>query len=69
MDAGQCDRGMIFKLFNIEFQISVPFAVMLAFLLVTDKTGMMSASVSAVALHELGHLIWMKRCRTAPKSV
>ena len=60
---------MIFKLFNIEFQISVPFAVMLAFLLVTDKTGMMSASVSAVALHELGHLIWMKRCRTAPKSV
>ena len=60
---------MIFKLFNIEFQISVPFAVMFAFLLVTDKTGLMSASLLAVVLHEIGHLIWMKKCRTAPKSV
>ena len=69
MDVRQCDRGMIFKLFNIEFQISVPFAVMFAFLLVTDKTGFMSASLLAVVLHEIGHLIWMKKCRTAPKSV
>lgn len=69
MDVRQCDRGMIFKLFNIEFQISVPFAVMFAFLLVTDKTGLMSASLLAVVLHEMGHLIWMKKCRTAPKSV
>lgn len=69
MDVGQCDRGMIFKLFNIEFQISVPFAVMFAFLLVTDKTGLMSASLLAVVLHEIGHLVWMKKCRTAPKSV
>lgn len=69
MDVRQCDRGMIFKLFNIEFQISVPFAVMFAFLLVTDKTGLMSASLLAVVLHEIGHLIWMKKCRTAPKSV
>ena len=69
MDVRQCDRGMIFKLFNIEFQISVPFAVMFAFLLVTDKTGLMSASLFAVVLHEMGHLIWMKKCRTAPKSV
>lgn len=60
---------MIFKLFNIEFQISVPFAVMFAFLLVTDKTGLMSASLLAVVLHEMGHLVWMKKCRTAPKSV
>ncbi len=60
---------MIFKLFNIEFQISVPFAVMFAFLLVTDKTGLMSASLLAVVLHEMGHLLWMKKCRTAPKSV
>lgn len=69
MDVRQCDRGMIFKLFNIEFQISVPFAVMFAFLLVTDKTGLMSASLLAVVLHEIGHLIWMKKCRTAPKLV
>lgn len=60
---------MIFKVFNIEFQISVPFAVMFAFLLVTDKTGLMSASLLAVVLHEIGHLIWMKKCHTAPKSV
>ncbi len=60
---------MIFKLFNIEFQISVPFAVLLAFLLVTDKTGMMSASISAVVMHEIGHLVMIKKSRTAPKSV
>ncbi len=60
---------MTFKLFNIEFEISVPFSVLLAFLLVTDKTGMMSASIFAIVLHEFGHLLWMKKCRTAPKSV
>ncbi|MBQ1183724.1 MAG: hypothetical protein IIX60_04685 [Clostridia bacterium] len=60
---------MIFKIFNIEFQISVPFAVMFAFLLVTDKTGLMSASLLAVVLHEIGHLLWMKKCHTAPKTV
>ena len=60
---------MTFRLLDIEFFISVPFAVVLAFLLVTDKTGMMSASLFAVLLHEIGHLIVMKLNRIAPKSV
>ncbi len=60
---------MTFRLLDIEFFVSVPFAVVLAFLLVTDKTGMMSASLFAVLLHEIGHLIVMKLNRIAPKSV
>ena len=55
---------MSFKAFGIRFDFSVPFAVMLAFLLVTDSTGLMSASLFAVAIHEIGHLVamWLTKC-------
>ncbi len=60
---------MSFRLFNIKFYISVPFAVMIAFLLTMDSTGYMSASLFAVTLHEMGHLIAMKLTHCAPTSV
>ncbi len=60
---------MSFRALGINFLISVPFAVMLSFLLIMDKTGLMSASLFAVLLHEAGHLVAMKSVGCAPKSV
>lgn len=60
---------MIFSILGIKFEISVPFAVILSFLLVTDGTGLMTASLSAVVAHEAGHLIAMKLSGCAPQSV
>lgn len=60
---------MKFKALGISFNISVPFAVIIAFLLITDKTGLMTVSLVAVFLHELGHFIAMKIQGCAPLSV
>lgn len=60
---------MSFRFLKIDFYISVPFAVMLAFLLILDSTGYMSASILAVALHEAGHLVAMKLTHCEPRSV
>lgn len=60
---------MSFEIFGVKFKISVVFAVITAFLLVTDKTGLMSASLIAVLVHETGHLIAMKAAKCAPGSV
>ena len=60
---------MIFKVLGINIEISVPFAVIIAFLLVTDTTGLMSASLLAVSVHEAGHLVAMKLKDCAPASV
>lgn len=62
-------RGMIFTLFKIKFNISVPFAVVLSFLLITDQTGFMSASVLAVSVHEIGHLAAMYFTNALPESI
>lgn len=66
---GSDDCGMRFRLFKISFEISVPFAVMIAFLLIMDRTGLMSASLFAAVLHELGHIAAMKITNCAPKAV
>lgn len=60
---------MRFGAFGIAFEISVPFAVMIAFLLLMDKTGLMSASLFAALLHEGGHIIAMKIRKCAPKFI
>lgn len=60
---------MRFKIFDVNFYISVPFAVLMSFMLVTDKTGLMGISLFAVILHELGHLIAMKIIKCAPNSI
>lgn len=60
---------MNFTFFKIRFSISVPFAVMLSFLLITDQTGFMSASVLAVAVHEIGHLVAMYFTKSLPESI
>lgn len=60
---------MSVKLFGVSVYVSVPFAILLAFLLVTDRTGLMSASILAMLMHEVGHLIVMKLNHTEPKAV
>ncbi len=60
---------MSFRIFNIGFSVSVPFCVMLSFLLLSDNTGLMSASLLAVAVHEIGHLVMMKHLRSEPNEI
>lgn len=60
---------MSFRIFGVNFEFSVPFAVMLAFLLVTDSTGLMSASLFAVVMHELGHLVAMLFTKCLPTRI
>lgn len=60
---------MSFKVFGIDFNITVPFTIMLAFLLIIDKTGLMTASIFAVLTHEIGHLIAMRYFKCLPKMV
>ena len=60
---------MTFKLLGVNFYVSVPFAIILAFMLVCDKTGLMSASLFAVAFHEFGHLIAMRVLKCEPRTV
>lgn len=60
---------MRFSVFGIDFSVSVPFTVTIAFLLIVDKTGLMSASLAAVAVHEAGHIIAMRALRCLPKEI
>ena len=60
---------MRFSVFGINFHISVPFVVLISFLLIIDKTGLMTASLAAVAVHELGHIIAMKSLKCLPKEI
>lgn len=60
---------MKFTLFGIKCCISVPFTVMLAFLLIVDTTGLMTASIFAVFVHEMGHIFAMRRLKCLPREV
>lgn len=60
---------MSFTVLGIKINISVPFAVVISFLLVSDKTGLMSASLFAVFFHEIGHLTAMKLLNCIPKEI
>jgi len=60
---------MKFKLFGVNFYISVLFCVLLTFLLIVDVTGFMSMSLFAVLTHELGHLIMMHKLSCCPRQV
>lgn len=60
---------MSFKLLGINFYVSAFFALIVTALLFTDKTGLMSASLFAVVMHEAGHITAMKITRSAPESI
>ncbi len=60
---------MTLNILGVRVEISVPFTVLLVFLLINDKTGLMSASLFAVFFHELGHLAVMVMYHCQPKTV
>ena len=60
---------MKLRLFNTEIYISFLFAATVAFMLATDRTGMMLPTLFAVLIHESGHLFSMWAGDCAPKEI
>ena len=60
---------MKLKIFNTEIYVSFLFAAVIAFMLVTDRTGLIIPTIFAVLIHEVAHLftMWVMEC--APKSI
>ena len=60
---------MKIKFFSTEIYISFLFAAVIAFLLLTDRTGLIVPTLFAVMIHETGHLfaMWVMDC--SPKSI
>ena len=69
MDIRGEHAGMRFKFLGVKLHISVPFCIMLAFLLIIDKTGLMTASIFAMTVHELGHIFMMRKLKCLPREV
>lgn len=60
---------MKFKLFGTEIYISFLFAAMVAFMLATDRTGLVIPTLFAVFIHEAGHLFAMWTVDCAPRKI
>ncbi len=60
---------MIIKAFGSEFNISFPFALLMALLLCCDRTGVILASLLSVFFHELGHLAMLFILKMPPRRV
>ena len=58
-----------FKLFNISVKVSYFFLSILAFLILLDRSGVLSVSLIAVSFHEIGHLIMMKFLKIQVESI
>ena len=60
---------MKLKLFGTEIYISFFFAALIAFLLATDRTGLIIPTLFASFIHEGGHLFAMWLCGEQPKKI
>lgn len=60
---------MKFKLFGTEIYISFLFAATVAFMLATDRTGLVIPTLFAVFVHEAGHLFAMWTVDCAPRKI
>ncbi len=60
---------MSFRLFGIRFTITVPFCLLLVFMLLVDRTGLMGWMLLAVLLHEGGHLVCMAAASARPRAI
>lgn len=58
-----------FRLFHIQFRVSVLWCGLLALLAYTDQTGLVPAALPAVLLHELGHLHFLQKNNDLPKQI
>ena len=56
-------------LFGCRVRLSPLFFLLIALLLLIDRTGMMPFVLCAIAVHEMGHLAVMRRCGIKPVEV
>lgn len=57
------------RVFGVNVKIRPTFTVLITFLLLCDRTGLMSVSLLAAAVHELGHFAAMCALGTLPRRV
>lgn len=60
---------MSFRFFNTSISVSVPFCLMVTFLLIIDTTNLFIISFLTVALHEIGHYVALRKLNLAPKEL
>lgn len=60
---------MTFRAGNCRVSVGVPFAAVLAALLLLDRSGAAAAGLAAAALHEGAHLLVMRAFRCMPREV
>lgn len=60
---------MIFCVGNCRVTVGVPFAAVLAALLLLDRSGAAAAGIAAAALHEGAHLFTMRVFRCVPEEI
>lgn len=60
---------MKFKIFGTQIYVSFLFSAVIAFMLATDKTGLVIPTLFASLIHEAGHLFAMWVCECQPKSI
>lgn len=60
---------MNIKIGKTKFLISVPFCLLISALLLLDKTGYMAFSLSAAAVHEFSHMIFMNIFHCPPQEI
>lgn len=60
---------LCFTLFNIPLKVSYFFLSILAFLILLDRSGVLTVSLIAVVFHEIGHLFMMKFLNIQVESV
>ena len=60
---------MKFKFLGTEIYISFLFCATLCFMLAVDRTGLVVPTITAVAVHECGHLLAMWAAECQPKAI
>lgn len=60
---------LCFKLFKIPLKVSYFFLSILAFLILLDRSGVLTVSLIAVVFHEIGHLFMMKFLKIQVESI
>ena len=58
-----------FKIFGINFAVSVGFVGLICLMLYVDRVGLMLPTMLAITLHEAGHLIALLVFKSKPQSV
>lgn len=58
-----------FKIFGIDFGVSVGFMAVITFMLYVDRTGLMLPTLEAVLSHEAGHIIMLMAFGFKPKKI